>query len=245
MPRLTTFLLFLTVSVPAPAEEPDPIADVLDAAKFAYVTSLDNAKDEVTAKFDELLKAVSAEGKLNPVLAVKKERDAFVQEGKLSTSPTLKPTMEAYVEKVNQARQELAKAYAKAVADYTKALKVDEAKQLRAEYDVFAKEGRVVIAGQEVGPNPAELAGILTSRLVGTKWTWDKLKFTFNADGTLTREDNANLLWTAIDGSRVLAVNEDNRNWSVLTFNENLTGYTIKSLGSPKRGFWTAGRRLK
>ena len=112
----------------------DPIRAKLAVARSAQEEAAKAARDALVNSIDESMKAVAQAGDLNGVTALKAERKAFEESGTLPTSPRLRAASAEYQKSLKQASATLDKAYDQAIKDLTKALKIDDAEAVRAEW---------------------------------------------------------------------------------------------------------------
>jgi hypothetical protein len=111
----------------------DPIGQELKKAKETYASETKASRSELLKAIDALIKGTAATGDLDAVEALRAEQAAFEKLGKLPTSAQLRAAVTVHEAANDKARESLRSALEKAIREYTMALKVDEAKAVKAE----------------------------------------------------------------------------------------------------------------
>jgi hypothetical protein len=97
------------------------------------------------AAIDEAIGAQARNGNLDAVLDLQKEKEAFTSSGRLPSSKLLAAAVAEYKTTLQRARRNLETAYEAAIKEYTRALKIDEAKSVQRQLEAL-REG----TGREV-----------------------------------------------------------------------------------------------
>jgi hypothetical protein len=132
-------LLAVALSLVQGARAEDPPATPLDMAKVTYQTTIDEAKKEVLDLYDLDIQKVAKEGNLDAVRAIRAEKSEFETSGRIAPGSRLRNTMANYQQATKQARADLSKAYEEAIREATKALEIERAEMLDAEFKDFKK----------------------------------------------------------------------------------------------------------
>lgn len=132
--RVAAFLLLATLASPLAA---DGIKDELDAARKLHQDTTEKADAALLAGFDEQVKAVAATGNIDEVKIIIEQKGAFKATRKRPASGFMKGALARYDQTIKSSNAALISAHEKSIADYTKALKVDDAGQVKAQLAQF------------------------------------------------------------------------------------------------------------
>jgi hypothetical protein len=111
----------------------DPVASELARARESFATETKTALEKLSSAIESAIKETAVTGDLDAVEALRADQAAFEKSGKLPTSSQLRAAVAEHEKAVSKARESLRAALDKAVREYTKALKLEEAKAARAE----------------------------------------------------------------------------------------------------------------
>jgi hypothetical protein len=217
------------------AEEPDP---ALAKARGEYYDTTDKAKAALLGAFASAIKNATAAGNLDAVKALRAEKEAFETGGRLPSSMYMKTPAANYQAALKQAALILEKAYEQSIKDLTKAGKLKQAEDVRAELKSFRSKAPAT----NLRPADVTTKEDLQKYLSDTAWAWDDgLKL--RSDGSTEQKnwDMRGLVtkWETVDRrTAVLWIEKgrDNNRTATLVFNEDLTEAT---------GFSFDGARIK
>lgn len=113
----------------------DQIRDKLDAAKMAYDSACRKANQTVLDRFGEKIKALAVAGKIDESIALKKSMAVFEANGAMTRAPEMRTTFIDSFRQNRAARKVLVGAYEDAIKEYGKALKIEEAAQVKADLE--------------------------------------------------------------------------------------------------------------
>ncbi len=135
MTRLAIFclLLFLAAATVL-AQETDPIREALTRAIQNHKAATVSAKAVVTGEIDARIKATAATGNLDAVLKLVAEKKAYDADGTLPAWLAAVPQLKNLPKSLAEADAQLRAAYKNAEIAYTKALELDKADAVRAEF---------------------------------------------------------------------------------------------------------------
>jgi hypothetical protein len=105
----------------------------LDEARTAYETEHQKARKAVLDRYAEVLKSLADNNKLDESLTLRDEMKVFETDGIMVGRPEMKKAFLDYGKTLKNAKGDLSAAYGEAVKQYTKALTLDKADELRAE----------------------------------------------------------------------------------------------------------------
>ncbi len=138
--RYAVAILALMV-LPVPAwgavAEEDPIKAELDAAKKAWLDTVNATKATFLKAFDDELKKIAAKGDLNAYKAMQKDKEKALAGTKLAESHPLHNQQSAFFKKNASARKPLAAALDLAVKKYTMNLEIDKAAEVQNHLKIF------------------------------------------------------------------------------------------------------------
>lgn len=144
MRMIITFSLCLSVTVLLADEPPArPALAKLQEAKNAYPATIEKVRTELLEDIDRQLVSLAKAGKLDAAADVKQARDAWVADQVLPDLPILRGVRSKYERAERSAERLLAQAYDRAVAELTRQLALDDARDLRAEKEAFL-DGQLV-----------------------------------------------------------------------------------------------------
>ncbi|WP_020475300.1 hypothetical protein [Zavarzinella formosa] len=250
---LIAHFLWLTLALqPIQAQDSDEIQIELEKAKTAYSDGAAKAKTLLLTSIDDIIKTVAQKGDLDAVKALRAERQAFDESGKVPTSTRTETVAGEYRRTVQKNKMALDKAYDQAVRESTKALKIDQAELIRADWKTFQAGGGLAAPAAKTStststpkkefPGTPRPAAVVTKEdlkkfLAGTQWEWGgDGDITLKADGYVDqpRWTTMGLVtqWEAIDRRTVLLTIEKGRNHnllSVLSISENLDSYSARA----------------
>ncbi|GIW92841.1 MAG: hypothetical protein KatS3mg110_0882 [Pirellulaceae bacterium] len=128
------------------SDEVDPVQAELDKAKASYESAIETSESKLLDAFDTKIAAVAATGSLAGVRLLLAEKDAFLKEGKVPLSPTMREAVSEYYREVRKARDALELAYGKAIREYTKSLQIEKADSIESELAAFKEMHRSAVA---------------------------------------------------------------------------------------------------
>jgi hypothetical protein len=162
--NLMLFTLGLSVVSAATARSADAIAEELQRAKDEHAAAVGREKEVVDFAFDQAIKATAATGKLEAVKTLMEQRKAFAADGTLPASELLQPAVATYRRNLAPIHQALLAAYDKAVKDYTRALKVQDATRVQKEGEDFAAKVKASGDGTQGAPDDPILARLAKAK---------------------------------------------------------------------------------
>jgi hypothetical protein len=223
---------------PLGADEPDAIRTELEKAKKVRGEADAKARAGFLAAFDDAIKTVAGLGDLDGVKALQAEKKAFEESGKLPASARVGTAGGEYQKAAKAALAALEKAYDQAIKDSTKALKIEQAEAIRAEWKENQAPNSAVLKPEKGPGGPIRPAAIasksdLKRALTGTVWDHGDADLTLRADGHVQHAvwDRMGLVtrWEPVDRRTIVLVIEkgrDHNRCAILTFNEDLTDFT-------------------
>ena len=113
----------------------DEIRDNLVASQKQYDRARDQARQQVLDRFAEVMKELASKGQIDASIEVQKAQKLFVAEGVMVTSAAMKDSFVDYLRETRLARTIHQSAYEAAVKDYGKAVKIEQAAELKAEIE--------------------------------------------------------------------------------------------------------------
>lgn len=125
-------------------EDQDKIKADVEKARAAYGKKLSAAKAALVAQLNEAAEKHAKNAKLDDAVRVKESRQYFESEGFLPQLAEMKPAILDYGRSIKAARDELARAYELGIKAYTKAMKLEKANELTAEFDELRITSRLV-----------------------------------------------------------------------------------------------------
>lgn len=144
MRTIITLGLWLSVAALVADEPPArPALAKLQEAKDAYPSAIEKARNELLEDIDRHLASLAKAGKLDAAAAVKQAREALAADQVLPDLPILRGVRSKYDRAERSAERLLTQAYDRAVAELTRQLALDDARDLRAEKEAFL-DGQLV-----------------------------------------------------------------------------------------------------
>lgn len=179
-------------------DDPDPIDAALKSARDAHDAAIEGARDNLLAEFDKWIDAAKTAGKLEVVEELDEQKKNFQANEQLPTAKQLQTGKTRFMQSLASAKRGLITQLKKAESDYTKADRLDEAKEVREERQGIEQALPLAAgAGKKPMPDPA------TFLQPGSLWGGRSVTMSRGSDGKPLKEGrNIELLVTSRDGDR-------------------------------------------
>lgn len=138
MRLLLALVAFTAVSIPAveayaqaEGEERDRTTERVERAEADYEQAVDFARGELIEALNEAVYRAADQGDLEELETLEAQRTAFEEEGELPASREVRREALAYHRALERAADDLERTYERAIRDYTRERRIDEARALR------------------------------------------------------------------------------------------------------------------
>lgn len=179
----------LTVFITTGVAWADDVQDQLDAMKGKYRQAMDRASKQLEESIVQTIKKLAAEGKVDELTSLSREREAFLKSGALPTSETLAAAVAAYQADTARFRKVMMGFYTQAVQQYTRQLKIDEATRVDNELKTFQASHRLPAPPRTSIGSPAAAADPIAAALQQASATHEAEYETFKREMLDTLDD--------------------------------------------------------
>lgn len=138
MRLLLVLVAFTAVSIPAveayaqaEGEERDRTTERVERAEADYEQAVDFARGELIEALNEAVYRAADQGDLEELETLEAQRTAFEEKGELPASREVRREALAYHRAMERAADDLERTYERAIRDYTRERRIDEARALR------------------------------------------------------------------------------------------------------------------
>lgn len=135
---LLCLFVFVAVASPVPLVaaqtdrgERDRTTERVERAEADYEQAVDFARDELIEALNEAVYRAADRGDLEELETLEAQRSAFEETGELPASREVRREALAYHRAIERAKDDLERVYERAVRDYTRERRIDEARALR------------------------------------------------------------------------------------------------------------------
>jgi len=187
----------------------DPIFLKVDTGKNVFLTDVETSKKNLLDHMKAQIKKAAETGNLELVQKlINQKREFEVYPEKIPQAEEYRLFVDAYQEKIQEARSDLVKVYKEAVVQYTKKLEIEKAESMKRELDGFLQ----LADAKVVNNNPLKNAQKIKNDI--QKAMGIKKKFDFDGTWICRHPKNRWVGKRVVDGDSVIDVNGTICKWN-------------------------------